>query len=383
MRKILTVSFLWLVPVFMALPAFALDLDFYCSASVHYDYSLLAGKEELCTNYLLVNGITRLFSKGGTFAQFDLDWRFKGALGDETHESAKEVEYAVNEAYLGIPLLDNLMFTFGKKRLLWGVGFAYSPADFVAGPASPFVSGLKQGVYSGELSFFHYACSLDSVLVFSGRPEICGYGLRLSTYSLFRQTDLSFMGYYGEDDGLNLGMAFESTPFTAPFWRDLALYGETGLVQSSFSRSRLRGDDFYHRWLAGVRYVHPATETAAVLEYFYLEDGFSPEKRKEFLKQQPGLNLPWPSARRNLFFNLQRPALTRKRHPFTDTLSLAARVFGNLEDESMMVTTAATSALLKNTRISLEGAWYVGDDDTEYGSLPVEWVYSLVFEVDF
>lgn len=381
MRTIRTVSFLWLLMIAMASPAFAINLNLNNSVSGHHDYLLLAEDKEYCENYLLVNTKSHLFGETRTFAVLDLDLQFMESSEENGEDTAEEIEinYEVNEAYLGIRLLENVTFTFGKKRILWGVAFAYNPTGFVEGPVSPFDPDLKQGVYSSELSYFHHAYSLDYVLVFSGQPENFGHGLKLSLYSLFPQTDLSLMGYYAKEDGLNMGMSLESTPFTTPFWRDLALYGEIGLVQSSFSRPQLSGDDFYQRWLVGVRYVHPGTETAVLFEYIYLEDGFS----QELLQQQPWLNLPGPSARRSIFFNIQRPALTKNHYPFTDTLSLAARAFRNLEDESMLLMTAITSELIKDTQISLEGTWYVGKDETEYGSLPIERVYSLVFRVDF
>lgn len=379
MRTIRTVSFLWLLMITMASPAFAINLNLNNSVSGHHDYLLLAEDKEYCENYLLVNTKSHLFGETRTFAVLDLDLQFMESSGENGEDTAEEINYEVNEAYLGIRLLENVTFTFGKKRILWGVAFAYNPTGFVEGPVSPFDPDLKQGVYSSELSYFHHAYSLDYVLVFSGQPENFGHGLKLSLYSLFPQTDLSLMGYYAKEDGLNMGMSLESTPFTTPFWRDLALYGEIGLVQSSFSRPQLSGDDFYQRWLVGVRYVHPGTETAVLFEYIYLEDGFS----QELLQQQPWLNLPGPSARRSIFFNIQRPALTKNQYPFTDTLSLAARAFRNLEDESMLLMTAITSELIKDTQISLEGTWYVGKDETEYGSLPIERVYSLVFRVDF
>lgn len=383
MRTIRTVSFLWLLMIAMASPAFAINLNLNNSVSGHHDYLLLAEDKEYCENYLLVNTKSHLFGETRTFACFDLDLQFMDRSGENGEDTAEEINYEVNEAYLGIRLLENVTFTFGKKRILWGLAFAYNPTGFVEGPVSPFDPDLKQGVYSSELSYFHHAYSLDYVLVFSGQPENFGHGLKLFLYSLFPQTDLSLMGYYAKEDGLNMGMSLESTPFTTPFWRDLALYGEIGLVQSSFSRPQLSGDDFYQQWLVGVRYVHPGTETAVLFEYIYLEDGFSQEERKQLLQQQPWLNLPGPSARRSIFFNIQRPALTKNHYPFTDTLSLAARAFRNLEDESMLLMTAITSELIKDTQISLEGTWYVGKDETEYGSLPIERVYSLVFRVDF
>ena len=49
----------------------------------------------------------------------------------------------------------------------------------------------------------------------------------------------------------------------------------------------------------------------------------------------------------------------------------------------MLLMAAITSELIKDTQISLEGTWYVGKDETEYASLPIERVYSLVFRVDF
>ena len=280
MRTIRTVSFLWLLMITMASPAFAINLNLNNSVSGHHDYLLPAEDKEYCENYLLVNTKSHLLAKRGHLPFLILIyslWKDQGRTARILAEEIEEINYEVNEAYLGIRLLENVTFTFGKKRIRWGVAFAYNPTGFVEGPVSPFDPDLKQGVYSSELSYFHHAYSLDYVLVFSGQPENFGHGLKLSLYSLFPQTDLSLMGYYAKEDGLNMGMSLESTPFTTPFWRDLALYGEIGLVQSSFSRPQLSGDDFYQRWLVGVRYVHPGTETAVLFEYIYLEDGFSQE----------------------------------------------------------------------------------------------------------
>src|SRR5690554_2716502 len=383
MQKILITGFLWLFMLLMASPAFAVNLDLYGSVAGYHDYSLLTREEgvdeEPFDNYLLVNAKIRTLGNVGTLAYFDLEWRFLEAFQDKGEGTKEESDLQVNEAYLNLRLRDNLTLAVGKKRALWGVGFSYNPTDFIDAPASPFDPDLKQGVYSSELSFFHHAYALDSVLVFYKEMEDCGCGVKLSTFSLLRQTDLNFMGYYAKDDGLNLGMSVETTPFSAPFWCDWALYGEAGLRQSSFCGSKLSGGEFYQQWLAGARYVHPATETSVALEYYFLEDGFDPKERERILQQQPWKRLPpGESARHNIFFNIQRIGLTRNKHLFTDTLSLAARVFGNLEDQSKRVTAAITSEMMKDTQISLESTWYIGDNDTEYGSIPIEQIYSLV-----
>lgn len=38
---------------------------------------------------------------------------------------------------------------------------------------------------------------------------------------------------------------------------------------------------------------------------------------------------------------------------------------------------------MKDTLISLESTWYIGDNDTEYGSIPFEQIYSLLLIVYF
>jgi hypothetical protein len=365
-----------------ACPVLAINLDLYGSVAAHHEYMRLNEGMEVFDPYLLINAKTRTTGSVATFAYFDVDWRLLEVFSHGTNEIVEESGGQVNEAYLSIRLQDNLALTVGKKRVLWGVGFAYNPTDFIDAPLSPFDPELKQGVYSSELTFFHHAYSLDSLLVFSEQPEDCGYGLKLSTFSLFQQTDLNFMGYYAKDDGLSLGMSVETTPFAAPFWRDLALYGEVGLVQSSFSQPKLSGDDFYQQWLAGVRYVHPATETSVILEYYYLEDGLDQKAREKIPQQQQWLK-PGQSAQHSIFISIQRTGVTKNKHPFTDTLSLATWAFGNLADQSRRVTAAITSEVIKNTQISLESAWYIGDDDTEYGSIPIEQTYSLVLKIDF
>lgn len=70
-------------------------------------------------NYLLVNTKSHLFGETRTFACFDLDLQFMDRSGENGEDTAEEINYEVNEAYLGIRLLENVTFTFGKKRILW------------------------------------------------------------------------------------------------------------------------------------------------------------------------------------------------------------------------------------------------------------------------
>ncbi|NLY91899.1 MAG: hypothetical protein GX081_09910 [Firmicutes bacterium] len=382
MRKPLIAFFLIIIMAGSASPAFAVNLDLYGSVAAHHEYTRLNGASKEYAYYLLINTKARTTGDAATFAYLDLDWRFPAAFIHQANE--KETwDGVVNEAYLNIPLLDHLVLTIGKKRFLSGVGFAYNPVDFIDAPPNPFRPDLKQGVYSWGLTYFRPRYALDTLLVMADHPENYGYGLKLSTFSFLAQTDLSFIGFYAKKDGLSLGLSVESTPFSAPFWRDLAFYGEAGLVQSSLYQPKLNGSNFYHQLLAGIRYIDPATETSAVFEYYFLSDGLGPKERKEILQRQPLLNLPGRSARHNLLLHLQRTGITRNKHPFTDSLSLSIRALGNLEDQSKLITASITSEVLKNTPISLESTWYLGDKTTEYGSIPIKQAYSLLVRVDF
>lgn len=383
MRKILVLCQAIILLFLISLRVFAFNLDVYGSVEVHHDYSFMRREGELFEHYLLVNGKARSTANTRSFAFFDLNWRFKENFNREENQVTQESVTEVNEAYLSIQLLNNLVFNIGKKRIPWGIGFAYNPTDFIAAPVSHFNPQLQQGVYNAELSFFHHNFALDTVMVYYDQVEYCGYGWKLSTFSLLPQTDLNFMGYYSKNNRINLGVSLEATPFEVPVWRDLALYSELGLVQTSLRKPVLTDCNFYRRWLTGMRYMHPKTETLVVIEYYYLEDGFNEKERVIALGQYPDLNIPGQSGRENLFFNIHCPAVTRNNHPFTDTLCFSARMITNLEDKSRMVAANITSEMVKNTQIILEGIWYAGDANTEYGALPVEVVYSLVVRVDF
>lgn len=363
-------------------PASALNLDLYGSVTAQHEYARYREGTDEYNHYLLINTKARTTGSTASFAYLDLDWRLSPPFSSQD-KAEETIDQAVNEAYLNIPLLDHLMLTIGKKRFQSGVGFAYNPADFIDAPANPFRPGSKQGVHSWGLTFFQPGFALDALLVLADRPENYGYDFKLTTFSFLAGTDLSFTGFYAKTDGVSLGLAVESTPFSAPFWQDLAFYGEAGLIQSSFYRNKLNGCNFYSQLLAGIRYLHPATATSAVVEYYFLSDGLNPRERKEILQSQPTLSLPGRSGRHNLLLHLQRTGVTKNKHSFTDSLSVSLRALGNLEDQSKLITASVTSDALKNLLLSLESNWYLGDETTEYGSLSIKQTYSLVASVDF
>ena len=87
----------------------------------HHDWLLLAEDKEYCENYLLVNTKSHLFGETRTFAVLDLELQFMESSG-ENGEDTEGINYEVNEAYLGIRLLENVTFTFGKKGGFFGGG---------------------------------------------------------------------------------------------------------------------------------------------------------------------------------------------------------------------------------------------------------------------
>jgi hypothetical protein len=359
-------------------------------ASTMGDYSL--------DNYILFNANAKLSPGAGAFVAVNADVLFQELLASENNQELQTIAPTLNEAYLSVPIADFLFFTLGKKRIVWGTGLSYNPSDFINPPKDPLNPRLeKRGVYCAMLELFTEALSVTQAVVLYDRLDHFGYGTKLSTSRLIPSTDISLIFYYSDHARFNLGAAFDSTPFgQVPVLENLALHAEAGFSQVSerlvsndnalLLSLRESRTDFYKNFLTGLRYTIPGWETLIAVEYFHIDDGYSPAELDSILDHgfiaqinyEPGL-----MCRNNLMISIMQPQLTQRSNAFTDTLAVSATMLLNLEDSSFIITAKIESSMIANCLFALEAGYFAGGNATEYRISPREFYVGFSTTVGF
>ncbi len=388
-------------------PVFAENISTYGTVegkvsfdSLRKDSPLHAGTagDYLLDNTLLLNANTKLPAGKGAFAAINADVLVQALMGSQDNQELQTVSPTLNEAYLSVPLADFLIFSLGKKRIVWGTGLSYNPADFINPPKDPLNPRLeKRGVPCAQLELFTDWLSVTQAVVLYDQLDHFGYGTKLSTSRLIPSTDISLISYYSARAQFNLGASIDSTPFGGvPVLENLALHAEAGFSQGS---ERLVYDeamlllavresraDFYKSFLTGLRYTIPGWETLITAEYFHIDDGYSPAELGAILDHglaaemdyEPGL-----MCRNNLMISIMQPQLTERFNAFTDALSVSAAMLLNLEDASCVITARIESSVIADCLFALEAGYFAGGRGTEYRISPREYYVAFSATVGF
>jgi hypothetical protein len=297
-----------------------------------------------------------------------------------------------------VPLADFLIFSLGKKRIVWGTGLSYNPGDFINPPRDPLNPRLeKRGVPCVLLELFTDWLSVTQAVVLYDQLDHFGSGTKLSTSRLIPSTDISLIFYYSAHARFNLGASIDSTPFgEVPVLQNLALHAEAGFSQSSerlvyndamlLLAVRESRADFYKNFLTGLRYTIPGWETLITAEYFHIDDGYSPAELGAILDHglageldyEPGL-----MCRNNLMISIVQPQLTRRFNAFTDALSVSAAILLNLEDASCVITAKIESSIIADCLFAVEAGYFAGGSGTEYRISPGKYYVGFSTTVGF
>jgi hypothetical protein len=335
-----------------AVPALAAEVTGYVESRTQYQRSRVHGllptdAQPEVQQLLELNTQPRHEYRPGGFVAADLSlflqgtWRYRGLAADG-HEVAVPVREAsaarpfvsLSELYVSHEVMPALHLLAGKKRILWGSGWAYNPTDLLNPPKDPTdPSSQRVGAYMlrVEVPLEKYTFSLvaspavleqDSglpraLLVYPGwnrRDRELHYLVAARAYALVANADLNLMLFqsnlYGDafEDKTRLGFSFSryffdvyelhveglvgrgsARNYPTPGCledRDAAvgcfLRGEPLISQRRLDEKRLRP-----RILVGTRYQF-SDESLLSAEYLYQADGL---KRSEFQGLANGLAL--------------------------------------------------------------------------------------------
>jgi hypothetical protein len=343
-------------------------------------------------NYLLSNIKINIGKDLPVSGVLDFNIKLNGLFISDTDLMSQSLLSIINEAYLSIHLSENLRFDFGKKYIKWGSSFTRNPTDFVN--LSHKTIELedfndKEGVYciSGGLTFPNFG--IDQFIILYDNLKDLGYGTKIVTYSLIPHTDLSFVFYYSSNLLFNVGTFFETLPFDeVEGLNNLAFYGEAGFSQKSgisiiaYNPSipdyelvqRPINYSFYKNLSFGVRYTIPAINVLLLAEYNYLDDGYQKDEFESIVSNNKVSDLKIIFGNmfmHNLFFMIHKENLTENLNNFTDTLSLSLNWCLNPIDMSNSIIVVIESKIIDNCLFTIENGYYIGQLNTEYRLLPV------------
>jgi hypothetical protein len=335
-----------------AAPAQAAEVTGYVESRTQYSRSRVRGLLPTDTSpevqqLLELNVQPRVEYRPGGFVAADLSlflqgaWRYRDVdlEGREVSVPAREVTAArpfvsLSELYLSHEVVPALHLLAGKKRVLWGSGWAYNPTDLLNPPKDPTdPSSQRVGAYMlrVEVPLEKYTFTLlaspavlaqesglpRALLVhpsWNERDDELHYLVVARAYALVADADLNLMLFHS-----NLYRdAFESKTrlgfsFSRYFFEDYELHVEALVGQGSarnypapgclnsreaatgclvrgeplLAPRRLDEGRLRPRIIAGTRYMFP-DESLLSVEYLYQADGL---KRSEFQEVVNGLSL--------------------------------------------------------------------------------------------
>lgn len=271
------------------------------------------------------------------FGQFVGNYRDVDANGDEVvvpdhHPPGTDPLVALSELYVSHDFNDELNLLAGKKRLVWGPGFAFNPTDLVNPPKDPTDPSFQRaGAYMArfEVTLPQYTFTFLAAPAvtkqangipfrfltypsWDERDDELHYQLAARAYALVADSDLNVMLFYGNKyteaepfrDRLRVGASFSRYFFT-----DYELHAEV-LLQNGSARTyassrcvadvqglfgcfqrrealtnqrRLDEKTILPKALFGVRRQF-ADESLFSVEYLYQADGYSRREFEDFVR---------------------------------------------------------------------------------------------------
>ena len=275
------------------------------------------------------------------FLQADGDYVKAGLHGQRENAALHDVaafhpQLVVSEAYVSYSPVPNLNVLIGKKRIVWGAGFAFNPTDLLNPPKDPTDPNLQRaGAYLARIELPFESTTLTvlaapkvlyqanglpyQALVYPSYPSatvspdphdhLAHYLLAARWYLLLLNSDINLMYFFSNayaDSFKNKSRVGLS--FSRYFFTDYELHVEA-LAQEGTTRQYVNGacvaqglasaaqcsasgaplfgafnqDDghLYARVLVGTRRVF-ADESQLSLEYLYVGDGLTPGQFKNY-----------------------------------------------------------------------------------------------------
>ena len=237
--------------------------------------------------------------------------------------------FSLNEFYLSHDITPQLNLMLGKKRIVWGPGFAFNPTDLMDPPKDPTNPSFQRaGFWMGrvEANLGEYAASLVAAPAvteqavglpyafakypaWDRRDTQAHFQLAGRLYAGLANSDINLMVFYGNryNDAFSDKWRFGAS-FSRYFFTDYEVHAEvllqTGSVQAypnapCFTstgaalqcvvhstpltvQSRLHDKALFPRLIGGTRRQF-SDESVASLEYYFQADGYSKEEFQRFV----------------------------------------------------------------------------------------------------
>jgi hypothetical protein len=325
---------------------------------------------------LNLSGKTEFFNTHRLQADIDLfarqSWNFKNRerltkkilVSQQNSSENPAYRLLLNEIYANGEPVSGLQYTLGKKRILWGTGFAANPTDLLNPAKNPLDPTYeRRGAWLFQLE------NIQEKQTFAGffAPEVLedknslpqdigvlseGDGRRrvhfltgVRWYQLVSDADLNLMVFYSErfreqiSGALSAGASWSQ--IATSISKQLETHAEALVRQgsnrgSSTGESRLESNKLFVRVLFGGRYDFE-NESSFVFEWLHQSDGDSMSDvqtrlRRQFdlVRRNPTLvpSESSPVVMKNMLF------LNYQRYKFTDDLFLSWSIAHNLHDQS-------------------------------------------------
>ena len=310
------------------------------------------------------------------------------------------------ELYGSLNLSPKLSMGIGKKRFIWGKGYAFNPVGYVNTEKDPENPDLA--LAGKSMVFLNYNKSYDSNTLrnfsFSGivlppEPEYnekfgnaknTEYAAKL--YFLVKNVDIDFMMFNGKNNMSRYGFDFSTN-----IKSNLEIHGEWSYNLNQLKNSIYDNDitsELYDgaSYLVGLRYLNKFN-TTFILEYYFNGGGLSEFQYGDFLSYlrnalETDDQIVINNAKRNmtlishsktlmkeyLYFNIKHP------EPFSLVYSsFSVFLIYNLADKSLLISPRLNYSPFTNFELMIWPSFTSGKTNSEFGNK----MFSKKFEVWF
>ena len=311
-----------------------------------------------------------------------------------------EWDNAIYEAYASLTPAACFTLDTGKKRVLWGKGYAWNPAGFLNRPKDPddpamnlegrLLLGLDliKSFSAGNLSNIGMTAMVLPVIDDWGNEDLGEKGdlnTALKLYLLWSDTDLDFIYFDGPEQPCSFGFDFAGN-----LAENFEVHGELAfqedvphvIIDATGTVSQTREDQL--SYLLGLRYLN-AMDTTFIAEYYHNGAGYSQDELDDFFNYQETAFNQWLVGgnasvmqrvdqitrpyyhQRNFGENYFYLKISQKE-PFNILyFNPWVAIIVNLQDASFNLQPGLTWTPVTNLELNLRVGMPVGDAKTEFG----------------
>ena len=214
----------------------------------------------------------------------------------------------IYEAYVSITTGAHFTLDAGKKRFLWGKGYAWNPVGFLNRPKDPddpalnlegrplFGLDLIKSFTDSCLANIGLTGLLLPIIDDWGNEDLGEYGdlnAALKFYLLWYNTDFDFIYFDGSDQKRSLGFDFaKNLAENFEVHGELAFQEDPSHIVIDASGSVRQTKENQLSYLLGVRYLN-AIDTTFIAEYYHNGAGYSRDELDDFYTYQETAFKQW------------------------------------------------------------------------------------------